>query len=660
MTRNQLPPTEQKGQIPFAASPDAQDIEYVIQPPETQKNPIFVFVVDTCFDEEAEFQSLKETLLVSLNMLPPDALVSFIVYGKHVNVYEIGRQDVQSFHSFSGSKEYTQQEVVKNLGANAANRFVQPHAICEFNLNSLIETLEKNSFTTPKYNRRTLATGCAINIAVRLLSHTYPRTGARIMLFSAGPCTEGPGRIVGTPLKEPIRSHHDVENDSKTEKLYKESSEFYTRLAKLAAQNGHTIDVFIGAYDQIGLSEMEALVDKTGGVVVQSDSFTSAIFKRSLQKFLTPEETTGMLNFGLNATLQVKTTRNILVRDAIGHMSPLNVKGEGRPTDSWKLGAIWAHSTYGIFLQLTDESRPIDMSAIQFITTYQHPDGSRRIHVTTAQRPTAPVGSEDLINNFDQEAAAVIIARETVRKCVANIKDESSDGVKMIDRILIDLCKHFATYRTNDPASFALPPTLNLFPQFMYHLRRSPFIQMFNSSPDETSYYRHCFLAEDCTNSLIMIQPTLTSYELDKDPEPVVLDSTSLKPERTLLLDTFFHLLIYHGSVVAEWKRLGYQDQPDYAYFNKFLEQPRLEAADILVDRFPLPRFIDTEEGGSQARFLISRLSPTTSYRNVDSMMNMATSIAGGADGEGGAVIMTDDVSLLTFMEYVKKVVANA
>ena len=34
------------------------------------------------------------------------------------------------------------------------------------------------------------------------------------MVFSGGPCTEGPGLVVSNELKEPIRSHHDIDRDS--------------------------------------------------------------------------------------------------------------------------------------------------------------------------------------------------------------------------------------------------------------------------------------------------------------------------------------------------------------------------------------------------------------------------------------------------------------
>jgi protein transport protein SEC23 len=83
----------------------------------------------------------------------------------------------------------------------------------------------------------------------------------------------------------------------------------------------------------------------------------------------------------------------------------------------------------------------------------------------------------------------------------------------------------------------------------MFHLRRSQFLQVFNNSPDESSYYRDKLNREDVTNSLIMIQPALYSYSFNGPPEPVLLDSASILSDRILLLDTFFLLLIYHGEV---------------------------------------------------------------------------------------------------------------
>ena len=89
---------------------------------------------------------------------------------------------------------------------------------------------------------------------------------------------------------------------------------------------------------------------------------------------------------------------------------------------------------------------------------------------------------------------------------------------------------------------------------------------------------------EDVNNSLIMIQPTLMSYTFDVPPQPVLLDSVSIKPDVILLLDTFFHILIFHGETIAQWRKAGYQDQEGYENFKELLENP---VADAQV-RFPL------------------------------------------------------------------------
>lgn len=75
-----------------------------------------------------------------------------------------------------------------------------------------------------------------------------------------------------------------------------------------------------------------------------------------------------------------------------------------------------------------------------------------------------------------------------------------------------------------------------------------------------------------------MIQPTLMSYALDQEPSAALLDSVSIKEDVILLLDTFFHLCIWHGSQVAQWRKAGYQDQEEYAHFKAQLEAPVLDA----------------------------------------------------------------------------------
>merc|ERR1719410_1799055 len=133
-----------------------------------------------------------------------------------------------------------------------------------------------------------------------------------------------------------------------------------------------------------------------------------------------------------------------------------------------------------------------------------------------------------------------------------------------------------------------------------------------------------------------MIQPALLQYTFDNGPpQPVLLDAQSLKPDVILLMDTFFHLVIWRGERIQAWYDQGYQDIDEYANFKALLQAPAAHAKQILADRFPVPKFVQTNAGGSQARFVTSKVNPSTN--NV-----------GPPDA---TAVITDDASLKSFME---------
>ncbi|KAK9501923.1 hypothetical protein O3M35_012556 [Rhynocoris fuscipes] len=115
----------------------------------------------------------------------------------------------------------------------------------------------------PGVNDLVRSTGAALAIAVGLLECTYPNTGARIMLFVGGPCSQGPGLVVNDDLREPIRSHHDIQKDNA--RYMKKATKHYEGLALRAAVNGHAIDIYSCALDQTGLHEMKSCCNSTGG-----------------------------------------------------------------------------------------------------------------------------------------------------------------------------------------------------------------------------------------------------------------------------------------------------------------------------------------------------------------------------------------------------------
>jgi protein transport protein SEC23 len=220
-----------------------------------------------------------------------------------------------------------------------------------------------------------------------------------------------------------------------------------------------------------------------------------------------------------------------------------------------------------------------------------------------------------------------------------------ADVMRWLDRALIRLCAKFATYRKDDPASFRLPPEFSIFPQFMFHLRRSKFLQYFNSSPDEQAVYRHILTRECASNSLIMLQPSLLSYSFQGPPCPVLLDATSVRADTILLLDTFFHVVVFLGETIAAWKQQGYQHQEEHVNFRNLLEAPQNDAQLIMSNRFPVPRYIVADQHKSEARFLLAMLNPSVTHNS---------------DTASGQAIFTDDVSLRVFMEHLMKLAVQS
>ena len=413
---------------PAELIPGFSTIEYTIARAPCMP-PVFIFLVDTCMDED-ELDALKDSLQMSLSLLPPNALVGLITFGKMIQVHELGAEGCSKSYVFRGTKDLTAKQVQEMLGIGRAaagpqgapvgpggqtipgqqrmpgqqgqhpavppaNRFLQPISKCDIALGDLLSELQRDPWPVPQGKRYLRSTGAAMAIAVGLLECTYPNTGARIMAFVGGPCSQGPGQVVDDELKHPIRSHHDIQKDNV--KFMKKAIKHYDTLALRAATNGHCIDIYSCALDQTGLMEMKQCCNSTGGHMVMGDSFNSSLFKQTFQRVFS-RDARGDLKMAFNGTLEVKCSRELKISGGIGSCVSLNVKspsvsdveiGMGQ-TVQWKLCTLNPSSTMAFFFEVVNQhAAPIPQGGrgcIQFITQYQHPSGQRRIRVTTLAR----------------------------------------------------------------------------------------------------------------------------------------------------------------------------------------------------------------------------------------------------------------------------------
>lgn len=638
--------------------------------------PIFLFLVDTCIIEE-EVGYLKSALSQAFDLVPDEALVGLVTFGTFVQVHELGfsgGSGIPKSYVFKGSKEFTKDQVMEQLNffakkpkpatgvvagvrdglsAESIARFLLPASECEFALNLLLEELQKDPWAVPADQRPNRCTGTALSVAAHLLGACVPGTGARIMAFVGGPSTEGPGAIVSKSLSEPIRSHKDLDKDAAP--YYHKAVKFYEGLSKQLVHQGHVLDLFACALDQVGVAELKVAVEKTGGLVVLAESFGHSVFKDSLKHvFQSGEYDLGPASNGI---FEISCSKDLKIQGILGPCASLDKKGllcsetiigQGNTT-AWKMCGLDKSTTLCLFFDIAKKETPDAIGQatsnqfyLQFLTYYQHKNGRMRLRVTTLSRRwvAGPGSIQDLISGFDQEAAAVTMAR------LVSFKMETEaefDPIRWLDRSLIRLCSRFGDYQKDSPSSFSLSPRLSIFPQFMFHLRRSQFVQVFNNSPDETAYFRMILNRESVANSVVMIQPSLISYSFHSAPEPALLDVAAVAPDRILLLDSYFTIVIFHGSTIAQWRKAGYQDMPEHKAFAQLLQAPRDDADALIKERFPVPRLVICDQHGSQARFLLAKLNPSATYNSDAPLV------------PGGDIIFTDDVSFEVFLDHLQR-----
>ncbi|MBA0870897.1 hypothetical protein Goshw_018450 [Gossypium schwendimanii] len=583
--RNHFPPHYamiSETNLPGELYPQYTTVQYALQsfPDPNNSNapqlpPVFVFVLDTCMIEE-ELEFVKSAMKQAIGLLPEHALVGFVSFGTQVQVHELGFSDMSKVYVFRGSKEISREQVLEQLGLGSAgrrptvgypkvlqngytntgvNRFLLPASDCEYTLDTLLDELQTNQWPVQAGHRASRCTGVALSVSAGLLAACLPGTGARIIALVGGPCTEGPGTIVSKDLSEPVRSHKDLDKDAAP--YFKKAVKFYDSLAKQLVSQGHVLDLFASALDQVGVAEMKVAVERTGGLVVLAESFGHSVFKDSFKRVF--EDGEHSLGLCFNGMLEINCSKDIKIQGVIGPCTSLEKKGpnvadtvigEGNTT-AWKMCGLNKSTSLTVLFDLSSTERSNVPGAansqfyLQFLTSYQDPEGKTMLRVTTVTRQwvDSTVSSEELLRGFDQETAAVVMAR------ITSLKMET---------------------------------------------------EVFNNSPDETAYFRMVLNRENITNAAVMIQPSLISYSFNSLPQPALLDVASISADRILLLDSYFSIVVFHGMTIAQWRNMGYQNQPEHQAFAELLQAPQADAQMIIQERFPVPRLVVCDQHGSQ------------------------------------------------------------
>ena len=395
---------------------------------------MFVFVLDTALnmrEDGIELEKAKDALQQALQTMPGYCLVGFVTFGQHVFVHEIGFSGLGKAHALRGDKPYSGDKIAqllrlrKGVAGGAASieqnaaafleqaraRFLVPVSECEFVLSGILDDLSGELPQGGGADRVSRCTGAALGAALGVLENLCPQgsSGGRVMLLTSGPCTRGPGQVVDKKKSVMLRSHYDLQRDLAP--FAQPAKDFYRGLAKRAVLGGPWgIDVFACSLDQCGTYEMRILCDRTGGMIVLSDSFSMHVFSDTFLKlFRKTDQDTGLLQMGFSGKISVRLSAELRVSGVIGACTSLEKRhpsvggteiGEAR-TVEWTVGVLDKRASYAFYFEKAPEvDTPSTAAFVQFQTQYLDPAGRRRLRVTTCSRWEEFLSSVRLRTNF--------------------------------------------------------------------------------------------------------------------------------------------------------------------------------------------------------------------------------------------------------------------
>ena len=630
--------------VPNADSTDTFVTDYQLKPGSAvhSQGIIHLFVIDICVPTEDELAALKENLFQSITLLPSNARVGLISFGAVIELHEMSPMEAHSrSYAFRGSTEYSSANVREILGVNAiAERFLAPIADAEFLLSQCIDRLEGDVWPEIRSQRPIRCTGSALSLAAGLLDICYPKQPARILAFLSGVCSEGPGKAVGLSKEELIRGHMDIRRGSNAGKYWLDSTEFFSTLMQKMVLNSHVLDVCSACIDQTGIAEMRKCIECTGGYLLMVDTWRKSSFPQSLQNMLAHVE-----SHAYNVSIEIKTSVDWKIMGAIGPFTGVFKNSSSISTTEMGLGKTcqWVSSrmdtetAIACYFELLDST--LEYRFLQVLVKYTDSTGDVRLRTVSVRHPTRKLSNHSTMGeHFDQEAAAVLVARHCSFLCESQPPDHVR---RWLDTTLIKFVHRYADFTQRDAESLKLRPSLSYFPIFMYHLRRSPFLMTFNSSPDETANYRLQLYRCTVYHSILMIHPTLISYTINAPPKPIPLDEQYIEDRSILVLDTFFDVLVYYGPIIQSWRDAGFETKN--SDFRAYCAMPLQKASAIIRRRQPCPQILECTKGDPACRVLFHKLNSTNP----------------GLESGDVSSVATDDISLQTFTKHLKQKVVN-
>lgn len=535
--------------------------------------PVYVAAVDLACSEEF-LELIKSALLAALEALIPGSLFGLMTFSHKIGLYDVQGPIPVVKNVFIPSDLEEDGLPVALEDAMPLLSFLAPVDTCKDRIAAALETLRPTSSwergAASGQDADTVLPGgrgfgTAMSGLVDYLSSEYGSTFAlaRVFAFLSGAPDYGDGQLDTRRYGEQYASKGEDADLA----LLPEQIPFYRDLAAVAVQAGVCVDIFAVTDEYTDLASLKFLSIESGGSLFLYANTDDSTLPQDIYRLLSRP-------YAFGCVLRLRTSSDFEPGHSYGHFFP-----DPQYENVQHIICCDSFATYAYDFDFTHSdgfSRHTEPAVVQIAFQYSVVEPveasgygppsnpsykfclKRRLRIRTLQyRPAKNIN--EIYDSVDAEAVLHILVHKVILVSLDNGVREGRHSVHDWLAILIARYNDALRADARTPEShididFSQCPQLQMVPQFVFALLRSPLLRLHEEGihPDYRIYLQCLFSTLDPSSLAKAIYPVLISYSSpNKQAFPrhtLSRAALTMSESPIFLLDAFTNLIVYYSS----------------------------------------------------------------------------------------------------------------
>ncbi|KAF6996105.1 hypothetical protein CFC21_012492 [Triticum aestivum] len=533
--------------------------------------PVYVAAVDLACSEEF-LELIKSALLAALEALIPGSLFGLMTFSHKIGLYDVQGPVPVVKNVFIPPDSEEDGLAVALEDAMPLLSFLAPVDTCKDQIAAALDTLrptsswERGAASGQEADTVLLGGrgfGTAMSSLIDYLSSEYGSTFAlaRVFAFLSGAPDYGDGQLDTRRYGEQYASKGEDADLA----LLPEQIPFYRDLAAVAVQAGVCVDIFAVTDEYTDLASLKFLSIESGGSLFLYANADDSTLPQDIYRLLSRP-------YAFGCVLRLRTSPDFEPGHSYGHFFP-----DPQYENVQHIICCDSFATYAYDFDFTHAdgfSRHTEPAVVQIAFQYsviepvEVASGNgpqsyprfclkRRLRIRTLQyRPANNIN--EIYDSVDQEAVLHILVHKVILVSLENGVREGRNSVHDWLAILITRYNDALRSDPRTPEShididFSQCPHLQMIPQFVFGLLRSPLLRLHEEGihPDYRIYLQCLFSSLEPSSLAKAIYPLLISYSSpNKQAFPrhtLSRAALTMSESPIFLLDAFTNLVVYYS-----------------------------------------------------------------------------------------------------------------